>query len=204
MWKWAEQSANAVSQIFDDLKKKPWKWVKCLENCFFLNLDQHLKKVVNLIIRQNYEQQSSIYDLESRSVRDNLIFSGIVETPDENWGSPKPFSGKTTMNIDDYITFERIHRMGETNELKTKPRNIVPKFSFFKTTFVRSRAPHKLQNTNIKVNEQFPPEIEERRKRLYLVLRVALQQHSYIRLVIDKFYIDGKLHNPEDTPMAKK
>lgn len=103
------------------------------------------------------------------------------------------------LKIDEYISFERVHRMGKPDEFRTKPRNIIAKFSFFKDReFVRRRAPQKLKNTNIWVNEQFPPEIEERRKKLYPVLRLARQKHSHVRLVVDKLYIDGKLYNPED------
>lgn len=36
-----------------------------------------------------------------------------------------------------------------------------------------TRAPQNLKGSNVWVNEQFPPEIEETRKKLYLIMRLA-------------------------------
>lgn len=107
-------------------------------------------------------------------MRDNLIFSGIPETPNEDCETVLHHFLENKLKIDEFISFERVHCMGKPDEFKTKPRNIIAKFSFFKDReFVRRRAPQKLKSTKIWVNEQFPPEIEERRKKLYPVLRLA-------------------------------
>lgn len=193
-----EHSAKAMSQIFDDVKKNHESELKSIKTNT-RNLEENLKRSVNSIVQKNEELQSSIIDLKSRSMRDNLIFSGIPETPNEDCEAVLHHFLENKLKIDEYISFERVHRMGKPDEFKTKPRNIIAKFSFFKDReFVRRRAPQKLKNTNIWVNEQFPPEIEERRKKLYPVLRLARQKHSHVRLVVDKLYIDGKLYNPED------
>lgn len=52
-----------------------------------------------------------------------------------------------------------------------------------------------LRHTKVWVNEQFPPEIEERRKKLYPVLRVARQNYIHFRFVIDKFHNWGSVSN---------
>lgn len=157
------------------------------------------EKSVNSIVLKNEEWQSSIIDLKSRSMRDNLIFSGIPETPNEDCEAVLHHFLENKLKIDEYISFERVNCLGNPDEFKTKTRNIVAKFSFFKDReFVRRRAPQKLKNTNIWVNEQFLTEIEERRKKLYPVLRLARQKHGHVRLVVGKLYIDGKLYNPED------
>lgn len=36
-----------------------------------------------------------------------------------------------------------------------------------------TRAPQNLKGSNVWVNEQFPPKIEETRKKLYLIMRLA-------------------------------
>lgn len=68
------------------------------------------------------------------------------------------------------ISFERVHRMGRWNEFNEHPRNIVAKFTYYKDReFIRTHAAQKLKGSNVWVNEQYPPEIEERRKKLYPV-----------------------------------
>lgn len=168
-----EHSAKAMSQIFDDVKKNHESELRSIKTNT-RNLEENLKRSVTSIVQKNEELQSSIIDLKSRSMRDNLIFSGIPETPNEDCEAVFHHFLENKLKIDEFISFERVHRMGKPDEFKTKPRNIIAKFSFFKDReFVRRRAPQKLKSTNIWVNEQFSPEIEERRKKLYPVLRLA-------------------------------
>ena len=54
-------------------------------------------------------------------------------------------------------------------------------------------APRKLKGSRIWVNEQFPPEIEARRKKLYKA------DNRRVKLVRDILYIDGQIYAPEDT-----
>lgn len=48
------------------------------------------------------------------------------------------------------------------------------------------------------VSEQFPPEVEARRKKLYPVLRRAKRDGKSVSLVRDRLYIDGELYKPDD------
>jgi hypothetical protein len=52
-----------------------------------------------------------------------------------------------------------------------------------------------LKGSNVWVNEQYPPEIEERRKKLYPIMRQAKRDGKRVRLVKDSLYIDGIVHN---------
>ena len=49
-----------------------------------------------------------------------------------------------------------------------------------------------LKGTNYGIQEQFPYEIEERRKPLYPLLRSARRNRQKATLVKDKLYVDGK------------
>lgn len=54
------------------------------------------------------------------------------------------------------------------------PRNIFAKFTFYKDhEFIRIRAPRKLNGSRVWTNEQQPPEIEDGRKNIYLIMRKA-------------------------------
>lgn len=70
------------------------------------------------------------------------------------------------------ISFECVHRMGRWNEFSEHPRNMVAKFTYYNDReFIRIHAAQKLKGSNVLVNEQYPPEIVERRKKLYPVMR---------------------------------
>lgn len=140
-----EQSAIAMSQIFDEKNHESESITTDTRN-----LDENLKKksCINSIVLKNEGLQSSIIDLKSRSMRDNLIFSGIPDTTNEDCEAVLHHFLENKLKIDEYISFERVHRMGKPDEFKTKPRNIVAKLSFFKDgEFVRRHEPQKLKNT---------------------------------------------------------
>lgn len=49
-----------------------------------------------------------------------------------------------------------------------------------------------LKGTNFGIQEQFPDEIEKRRKPLYPILRTARRNQQRAAIVKDKLYVDGK------------
>ncbi|KAJ8317385.1 hypothetical protein KUTeg_005289 [Tegillarca granosa] len=64
---------------------------------------------------------------------------------------------------------------------------------------VRKQAPTVLKRTENKefgVNEQYPKEINDRRKELYPYLKSAKRNGKRANLVLDKLYVDGKLFDP--------
>ncbi|XP_061178382.1 uncharacterized protein LOC133187025 [Saccostrea echinata] len=141
--------------------------------------------------------RESMIDLKARSMRDNLIFSGIWEEKNEDTEAVlQEFIHRKFKHYYE-ISFERVHRVGKWNEFNEYPRNIVAKFSFFKDReFIRTRAPQKLSGTHVWVNEQYPTEIEEKRKKLYPVMRQARKDKKKVKLVRDILYIDGEVYIP--------
>ena len=119
-------------------------------------LDEKFRISIQTIEKRNEEIQSSVTDLKSRSMRDNLIFSGIPENRNEDCEAVLQDFLDRKLNIQD-ISFEKVHRMGKYREYSEKPRIIVAKFSFYKDREkVRTRALRKLKGSRIWVNEQFP------------------------------------------------
>lgn len=95
------------------------------------------------------------------------------------------------------ISFERVHRMGRWNEFSEHPRNMVAKFTYYKDReFIRIHAAQKLKGSNVLVNEQYPPEIVERRKKLYPVMRQVKKEKKQVKLVRDVLYIEGEIYTP--------
>lgn len=122
----------------------------------------------------NEKLQNSVTDLKARSMRDNLVFSWIPEQRGEDTEALLQDFLQKKYKLDYETSFERVHRMGRWNEFSEHPRNIVAKFTYYKDReFIRTHAAQKLKGSNFWVNEQYPPEIEERRKKLYPVMRQA-------------------------------
>ncbi|XP_062615270.1 uncharacterized protein LOC134277008 [Saccostrea cucullata] len=131
-------------------------------------------------------------DLQTRSMRDNLIFEGIAETQEEDAEDLIKEFIKTEMNITDKIDFHRVHRMGRKGG--TRPRPIIAKFVLHKDRErVRRAAPGSLNGKPYGINEQFPKEINDRRKQLYPQYKAAKRQGKRASLVVDKLYVEGQL-----------
>lgn len=90
--------------------------------------------------------------------------------------------------------------MGKWNEFSVHPRKIVAKFSYFKDReYIRINAAKRLKGSKVYANEQFPPEIEEKRRKLYPVQRQAKKDNKRVQLVRDVLYIDGKEYTPPES-----
>ena len=116
-----------------------------------------------------------LLDIQWRSMRENLIFSGIKESitradEQEDCETRLRTFLREDMGISRSIGFDRVHRLGRFKPAQLRPRPIVAKFTFYRDKeFVRQEAPKVLIGTGYSVNEQFPQEIESRRKVLYPV-----------------------------------
>lgn len=79
------------------------------------------------------------------------------------------------------------------NEFSKRLRYIVAKLIYFKD---RKNTAQKLKETHDWVNEQFPLEIENRRKKLYPVKRQAKKdKKNHVNLVRNTLFIDGEKCN---------
>ena len=148
---------------------------------------------------ENEKLQSSVIDLKARYMRDNLVFSCIPEDKREDTEEVLQNFLQRKYKLDYEIQFERVHRMGKWNEFNEYPRKIVAKFTYFKDReYIRTRAAQKLRGSRVWVNEQFPPEIEEKRKKLYPVMRKAKRDNKKAKLVRDVLFIDGEEYSVPD------
>lgn len=149
--------------------------------------------------------KDDLLDLQTRTMRDNLVFFNIPEKPNEKPEETEQILYEFIehdMKLDSEqaknISFERVHRSGPID--KKKHRKIVAKFSFHKEReIVRSHSKN-LKGTNFFVREQFPTEVIEARKRLYPVYQEAKKNNQRASLVVNRLYIDGKeVKVPDDT-----
>lgn len=148
------------------------------------------------ITAENKLMKETILDIQTRSMRDNLIFSGIPETtPDNPEQLIKNFMS-TQLQIPsetvENITFHRVHRLGKQDS--NRPRPIIAKFEHYQQKELVQSKGKLLKNTNYGMNNQFPREINERRKALYPILKDNRAKNKRAVLVVDKLYIDGQLY----------
>lgn len=140
--------------------------------------------------------REKIIDLQCRSMQNNLVFSGIEEKPEEDTKIVIQNFISNELSIKKDIQFGNIHRFGRADKNKGKPRLIVAKFVYFADLRkVLEAGPKLKEKPQFGMNLQFPIEIEERRRKLYPVMKDAKRNGKRVSLIRDKLIIEGKVYN---------
>ena len=100
-------------------------------------------------------------------------------------------------NVRRDVKIDRVHRLGAPKHGKVRP--VVAKFNFFqdKELIIR-KASEKLQNSRFSAGDQFPKEVQQRRRLLVPVMKQAQKNGHLAILAFDKLYVDEKLYDPKD------
>lgn len=153
------------------------------------------EKVSNLEKENNRLSGDLVY-LQSQSMRNNLLFSGLAEAqqevPRQTEGMLREFMVdklEIAQELVDQIVLERVHRVGQN--VRGGPRSIVAKFSLFKDRETVRKLRSKLNGTKFYINEQFPKEVVEKRKKLLPRMKAAKNDGKQAWIAYDKLYIDG-------------
>ena len=82
------------------------------------------------------------------------------------------------------------HRIGPPKPNKTRP--IVAKFNYYRDKeTIKKAAGEKLTNSKFSVDDQFPKEIQQRRRKMVPILKKAQSEGKDAILVYDKLYINA-------------
>ncbi|XP_033760916.1 uncharacterized protein LOC117342774 [Pecten maximus] len=160
------------------------------------------------------EMKDRATDAQCRSMKYNLIFSGIPEkiwdqnqSLDDDEITLKNFieSKLKIVNAHD-IAMANVHRIGQRDRRTgTRPRSIIAKFIYYKDLLRVKRSAKELKGSHFGINEQFPKKIEDKRKILYPVAKEARKNGKKTVLNRDQLYIDGVLYKgPDVQPMASQ
>ena len=154
---------------------------------------QRLEKTVS-------KQKEELIDLKSRSMRDNVVFYQIPEDNDERPQKTQELLYdflEKEMNIADAresIKFDRVHRMGAKKQ--NQPRPIVAKCNPYsgKEKIMSSRST--LDDKVFGVSEQFPPEVDEKRRELKRIIKSKKDADPNVRckIVHTKLYVNDELN----------
>ena len=137
------------------------------------------------------ESNSRVSELECRTMRDNLLFTGVPEQPRENAEQTGKEIIHSKLGFSQAVEFERVHRVGYHSS-SGRPRTIVAKFSRFKDReMIRTNARF-LKGTKIGIHEQFSKEINDKRKLLYPKFKRARENNQYAKLILDYLIIDNQ------------
>jgi hypothetical protein len=159
---------------------------------------------------QNDQTDNKVLDMQTRSMRDNLMFFNLPE-PDkeedeegEHGTSPARREEDCTQTILKFCTeqlkmedagtirLDRAHRVGARKMGSIRP--IVARFNYYQDRERVRKAAKNLQGTKYGISEQYPREIQERRRILIDIKKQESAKGKKCALSVDKLYVDGRLY----------
>ena len=199
-----DKRCNFISEQYDSQKveissaKKDIKIVQ--DQCKQLNKRQ--KELEEESDRLN-KLDSKLLDLESRSMRENLLLFGIEEERGFRNDNNEACIMKVQEFLRDNLEFEegdirqieidRAHRIGRKRDDTMRP--MVVKFhSYVDREKVRLRGNdlrEHLRRKKLAVKAQWPKEIIDKRKPLYPIFQKAKDEGKNVRFVREKLFING-------------
>lgn len=164
---------------------------------------RNLESVTKTLEKQKTEMNNKLIDLESRSMRDNLIFYGVPEPsePDnaEDCGALVKEIITNKMGLDgNSMLFDRAHRLISNNP--KRPRAIVVKFHYHtQREQVRQRSYNQdvkkaLQDAKLGVGIQQPQAVRDGRRAFYDIIKENEERGNRVRVNGLKLYVNGRLH----------
>ncbi|CAG2215469.1 unnamed protein product [Mytilus edulis] len=180
-----EKSMNFVNEKFEHNNND----VKEVKSAF--NEIRSEKDATNNTIFRLQQDLDDLYDrhidLQTRSMRENLIFTGIpLQEKDEQTEQTEKIIENFMRNRDGSVKFT------------TKP--IVCRFRNFKERETVRKAARELRDTGFGISEQFPKEINDRRKTLWPFFQEARRQGKKAFFRRDRLFVDGvEFFPPEKT-----
>ncbi|XP_021350871.1 uncharacterized protein LOC110448770 [Mizuhopecten yessoensis] len=194
-----ETSCTTISAMYDQVKtvseknKQELQKVKKSANKPANNEKvTYLEKSIHELMVDKDELTKSVTELKWRSMKDNLVFSGLYEEPNENTEAKLRSFLHEQLGIDK-VELGNTHRFGK--HVRGRPRPIVARFLYnHDRANVLNNARH-LKGTQYYINEQFPTEIEEKRRKLYPKMKELRQQGKRVKLVRDRLIVNV-MHTP--------
>ena len=142
-----------------------------------------IDKLVKEMRKLERQQNKKLLELQSRKMRDNLIFYRILEERGE--------TDQSELRVENArdIRFNRVHRLGRFNRNKARP--IVAKFAFFPERKKVRKSAKILKAQIILLGNNFERKFLERRKQLGPSMKQAKADGKDAYISVDKLYIDG-------------
>ena len=132
--------------------------------------------------KENEELKDHVLDMRCRSMKYNLIFTGIKEHRNENTEEVLRMFLSEELGLEEWFEFG----------------NIVAKFLYNWQLDLVLDSARFLRGRQYGINRQFPQEIEQARRSLYPVMKQMRSEGKQVKLVRDMLFVDGELYEPND------
>ena len=185
-------SANNI--IMSDLMKT----VKLLqgENKEIRNNLRDANDSVKRLQSKNSILDRKVLELQCREMENEILIFGVEEKTDEIIESEVDSFLKDQLQLQpkDY-PYTKIHRLGKFQTMhKHKPRPVLLRLLKKQDKEQILQTKKILRGTNFGINECFPKEIEQHRKKLYPILKKAKADGKKALIKVDTLYIDGEIY----------
>ena len=214
-----DTSIKYVCELSDDLYSSRGKVESEIAQLRFHN--KSLTEQVQVLTKQNKDLHQMCIDTQCKTQANDLIFFGIPEArrgPQQNHAQSPPENLENTLrqflkdhlqsNADiqnefpidaDALSFNKVHRIGNPTiaAQNNRARPVVATFERLRDREQVKKAGAILNKTQrqVKVHEFFPKEVEERRKKLYPIMRRYQQCGERVSLVRDKLFVNNYLYD---------
>ncbi|CAG2235575.1 unnamed protein product [Mytilus edulis] len=178
-----EATSHGTGNIFDEIKAKTDKLASDIEHLQrertdFENRQENMKEKIDNLEEEKCMLNDKFIDIQCRSMKYTLIFSGIEEHRDEDCEDKLRRFIYQDMRIEHRLEFGKSYR--------NKPRPIIARFLYFSDLDMVKRAGKTLKGTHYGVNQQFPAEIEGKKRKLYPIMKAERKNNSKVVLIRDK------------------
>lgn len=205
-----EANTEGTGNLFDEMKTKTEDLNKAVRDLRADKIDQEdeyqtVKEKLDLLSADNNALKEKLTDLQCRQMKYNLIFTGLLEQPEEDCEAKLRQFLAQEMNITQHVELGNVHRFGKKSDTyNSPPRPIVARFIYWRDLEAVKKAGKFLKGKHFGVNEQFPTEIEDRRKKLYPIMKEEKKKKSKVVLKRDKLYVNNELVVPADYPTGNR
>ncbi|XP_060552691.1 uncharacterized protein LOC132713969 [Ruditapes philippinarum] len=192
-----ESAAAFLSNEFEETKKKLANSKSDIKK--FGDMCISFEKQVSSLETDNMQLNNKVNDLEARSLRDNLLFHGFNESPDENCEALIQNFIKHDLGIDQKeINIERAHRIGTNKGKGIRP--VVVKFLEWKDReLVRKTANDKFAELKMKkkgVGVQQTRAVLAKRKELYSIMDREKKNGRFVKWAGAKLLVSDHAEGP--------
>ncbi len=183
-------SINYGQGEIDDLKTE----VSDLKNTCDESKSEVLKLQCEMrTLKQSHSKmEDRVIRMESQSRRNNLLIDGIAEIENESAKDCLDSVYNILQNKLQIANAKNI-KIVRCHKLPThKPPNTLVKLHWFGDRELIWDKRSKLKNSNMWINEDFPVEITQHRRKLQLIMREARRQGKQANISVDKLIIEGR------------
>ena len=189
------ESLDFMSHQIDDLNEKHVNMDNVTKELKrHATMIETMSRSLEAVRRERGEMREKVTDLQWRSMKTNLVFTGLgKESNDEDTEDKLRIFLFNELGIDRPIQFGNVHRFGR--HITGRNRPIVARFLYNKDRMMVKGRAFMLRDTPYGIHEQLPQAMEDRRKELYPVMRRLRDEGNRVRMVRDKLIVNGRLYD---------